>query len=192
MISGIILASGFSSRMRQNKLLLPIEGLPLVERVVRAASLSFLDEAILVFRDVPVQEIGEKYGLRTVYNESAKTGQSAAVNLGVREASEEVSGYLFLVGDQPYMNEKIINRMLDAHLEQPNRILAAAYRGGRGNPVLFPVSFREHLLNLISDTGGRQIIKQFPDKVTEVVFDDESAGIDVDTPEEYKRLFLKE
>lgn len=190
MIVGIILASGFSTRMKQNKLLLPAEGMPLVERVVRAASLSSLDESILIFRDKSVQEIGGKYGFKTVYNGSSKTGQSAAVKLGVSEASEGVSGYLFLVGDQPFMNEKIINRMLEVHLEHPNRILAAIYRGEKGNPVLFPVSFREDLLSLTGDTGGRQIIKQFPDKVVEVAFDDELAGIDVDTPEEYKQLFL--
>ena len=37
MISGIILASGFSKRMEQEKLLLPVGGIALVERVIRAA-----------------------------------------------------------------------------------------------------------------------------------------------------------
>jgi len=42
------------------------------------------------------------------------------------------------------------------------------------------------------DSRRRQIMKQFPDKVIEIAFNDEFAGIDVDTPEKYKQLFPKE
>jgi len=192
MVTGIILASGFSKRMQQNKLLLPFEGIPLVEHVLRAAVTSCLDECILVFREAEVESIGKKYGLQTVYNELADQGQSAAVKLGVVKALEEVSGYLFLVGDQPYLSSEIIDAMVESHKKHPDKILAALHKGRRGNPVLFPNTLKEELLNINGDIGGRQIMKQFPDKVIEIAFNDEFAGIDVDTPEKYKQLFPKE
>ena len=48
MITGIILASGLSRRMAgHDKLLLPVDGTAIVERVMRAADASRLDNIIL-------------------------------------------------------------------------------------------------------------------------------------------------
>ena len=186
MIFGIILASGFSRRMNKDKLLLPVEGVPLVERVIRSAAESQLNSCILVYREEKVMAIGKRYGLQTAYNEYAQEGQSASVKLGVIHAPEEINGYLFLVGDQPYMNARTINRMIECHHEQPDMILAASYGGQRGNPVLFPAFFRKALLELTGDCGGRRVMDVMPDKVAEIEFDDTLAGIDIDTPESYK------
>jgi len=186
MIFGIILASGFSRRMNKDKLLLPVKGVPLVEWIIRSTAESQLNSCILVYREEKVKAIGERYGLLTVCNEFAQQGQSASVKLGVIHAPEEISGYLFLVGDQPYMKARTINRIIECHNEQPDMILAASYGGQRGNPVLFPSFFRKDLLGLTGDCGGRKIMDAMPDKVLEIEFDDTLSGIDIDTPETYK------
>jgi len=172
--------------MNKDKLLLPFEGVPLVERVIRAAAESRLSNGILVYREDAVREIGKKYGLQTAYNEYAQQGQSASVKLGVIHAPEEISAYLFLVGDQPYMKARTINRIIECHKEQPDMILAASYGRQRGNPVLFPAFFRKDLLGLTGDCGGRKIMEAKPDRVLEIEFDDTLDGIDIDTPESYK------
>ena len=46
MITGIILASGFSRRMKADKLLIDIEGSALIERVIKACVDSRLDDII--------------------------------------------------------------------------------------------------------------------------------------------------
>ncbi len=188
MVTGIILASGFSRRMNKDKLLLPVGGVPLVERVVRSAAESRLNSCILVYREEKVRAIGKKYGLQAVYNESAQQGQSASVKLGVMNAPEDVSGYLFLVGDQPFLGPEIINRIIDSHHKQPDMILAASYGSKRGNPVLFPSILKKELLDLIGDTGGRQVMKQMPERVVEVTFENDLCGLDIDTPESYRRF----
>ena len=66
MISGIILASGFSKRMEKEKLLLPVGGVALVERVIRAAQASRLDEVILIYQKEEIEKIGRKYGIKAV------------------------------------------------------------------------------------------------------------------------------
>ena len=60
MITGIILASGFSKRMNRDKLLMEIDGVPMVERVIERAVESRLDEVILVYRVDEVKRIGKK------------------------------------------------------------------------------------------------------------------------------------
>ncbi len=188
MLSGIILASGFSSRMKQDKLLLPIDGRPMVEWVVRAAVRSRLDECILVYRNTAVRDIGIKYGLRVTHNEQAGLGQSSSVKLGVSYAAHWACGFLFLVGDQPFVQPEIINTLIVRHGAQPEAILASTYGGRRGNPVLFPSSLRSELLVLTGDTGGRAIMARMPDRVVEVAFEDSLAGIDIDTPESYRSI----
>ena len=48
MITGIILASGFSKRIDKEKLLLDVGGIPMVERVIRAAQSSLITEGKLL------------------------------------------------------------------------------------------------------------------------------------------------
>lgn len=187
MVTGIILASGFSRRMQKDKLLLELDGTSLVERVIRAAAVSRLEECILVFRDPAVRAIGESYGLKTVYNPLAHEGQSAAVRLGVEHVSKKASAYLFMVGDQPFLTPDVINRFIERHKNQPQKILMASYCGKRGNPVLFSAVFRADLLSLSGDAGGRQIISQVPEQVAELAFENQQCGIDIDTPETYRR-----
>ena len=127
-VFGCILASGFSRRMQKEKLLLPLEGVPLVEFVVRAAAASSLDGCCLVYRNKTVMEIGKKFGLQTVYNPLAERGQSEAVKLAVMQASDP-DAYLFLVGDQPFVKTAGIDELIRRHQEQPDAIIAAAYDG---------------------------------------------------------------
>ena len=60
MITGIIMASGFSKRMKTDKLTIEIEGMKIIERVIEATISSKLDKIILVYRTEEIRLIGEK------------------------------------------------------------------------------------------------------------------------------------
>ena len=191
MITGIILASGFSERMARDKLLLEVGGLPVIERILRAAKSSLLDDVILVYQNARVRSLGEKYQVRTVYNDSAHEGQSAAVKLGVRESRPDTDAFMFLVGDQPFLDSDTINTLIDQFEKNPQQIIVPVYNGKRGNPVIFPVLFRDDLLALEGDRGGRVLIEKMGDRVKLVAIEDGNAGIDFDTEEEYERIKSK-
>jgi molybdenum cofactor cytidylyltransferase len=188
MISGIILASGFSKRMEQEKLLLPVGGVALVERVLRAARASRLDDFILIYQKEEIGKIGIKYGVTTMYNGRAAEGQSAAVKLGIQAANPKTAGYMFMVGDQPFLTASTINLLLDTFLQDPRSIILPVYNGIRGNPVLFPASLKKQLLELTGDQGGRVLIDAMPDRVNLVSIDDGTAGADIDTAEDYRNI----
>jgi molybdenum cofactor cytidylyltransferase len=191
LVTGIILASGFSERMTRDKLLLEVGGMPVVERVVKAAKSSLLDDVILVYQNAGVRAIGEKYQVRTVYNDSAHEGQSAAVKLGVRESRPDTNAFMFLVGDQPFLDPATINTLIDQSTKNPQQIIVPVYNGKRGNPVIFPSLFRNDLLAIEGDTGGRAVMEKRKDKLKLVVFEDCTAGMDFDTEEEYERIQSK-
>lgn len=188
LISGIIMASGYSNRMGTDKLLLPVEGIPAVQRVIEAVCASAIGEVILVYHTDKVGKIGESCGVKTVYNPSQELGQSQAVRLGLQATSEGADGYMFFVGDQPYLNSDIINKLIAAFLSKKAPAAVPLYNGRRGNPVIFSSSLKEELSNLTGDTGGRVILNRLKDGIAWVAVEDERAGLDMDTLEDYIKI----
>lgn len=188
MISGIILAAGLSRRMGTDKLLLPIGGVPVIERVIAAASKSGLGEVVLVCNSDSVADLGKKYGAKIVENNAPEMGQSHSVRLGVEESSQFAEGFMFLVGDQPFVNVSIINDLIGSFVPENCSAAVPIYNGARGNPVIFASALREKLLSLCGDSGGRVLLEEMEGSIITVSFADEKLGLDIDTPEEYESV----
>jgi molybdenum cofactor cytidylyltransferase len=188
MITGIILASGLSRRMPAEKLLLDIDGTPMAERVIQAARASLLDEVVLVYQNENIKKAGEKHGIKTVYNERADEGQSASIRIGIEAASPVTDGFMFLVGDQPFLNAATINLLIAAFNQDTHSIIAPVYNGRRGNPAIFPSTLKDDLLTVEGDQGGRALIEKMPERVKLINIEDERVGADVDTVEDYARI----
>ena len=186
MIAGIILASGFSRRLGKEKLLLKVKGISMVEKVIRAAQSSQIDELILIYQKDEIREIAKKYGIKTIYNQHADKGQSAAVKLGVKASHPDSDGFMFLVGDQPYLNSSTINKLIEVFKREKRSIVVPTYNGKRGNPVIFPSTLKDDLLRLEGDCGGRKIIETMKDGVKLVSIEEGIEGTDIDTREEYE------
>ena len=188
MITGIILASGFSRRMEDEKLLLEVDGLPMVERVIKTAHVSLLDEIILVYRRDAIKALANHYGVKTVLNPHAEKGQSEAVKLGVAQAPSNSDGYMFFVGDQPYLTHSTVNRLIDIFNQHTECIIIPLYKGARGNPVIFPASLKSELLSLQGDCGGRTVAERMENMVKLVPIESVLEGADIDTRKVYETI----
>lgn len=187
-VSGIILASGFSRRMGSNKLLLPLGGISVIERVISEAVRSRLEEIILVCACEEIAELGRRYGVKTVHNAFPQEGQSRSVRLGTAAAALSADGLMFLVGDQPLVTADIIDQLVDRFRTADCSAVVSYYKGRRGNPVIFTSNMREELMGLHGDSGGRVLLEKMDGGIEAVAFDDEKPGIDIDTAEEYAKL----
>ncbi len=179
MISGIILAAGLSKRMGANKLMLPVAGIPVIERVMSVVSKSRLDEVILVCASDRVEEVGSKYGVKVIRNTSQELGQSHSIKLGVENSSIYTDGFMFFVGDQPFMTEDIINNLIENFAGSNCKAAVPLYNGNRGNPVIFSSELRGKLLSLSGDLGGRKLIIELGMNIVEVPFDSAVLGFDL-------------
>ena len=188
MVSGVILASGFSKRMGKDKLLLKLGHITIIEKVIRAAVESLLNEVILVYRRETIKTIADAYHIKTVKNEEADKGQSASVIKGANAADPGSDALIFMVGDQPFLNSNTINHLIHWHFKTPGHIIVPTYDGHRGNPVLFPSSFIGELLKIQGDKGGRTIIDTAGDHVTEVKIEQPEIGYDIDTPADFEKI----
>ena len=102
---------------------------------------------------------------RQVVNQQPALGISHSLILGLREAMAEnpdLKGVLFAVCDQPELKADTISRLLRKAQENPGKIVCAGRNGRPGNPVVWDQRYFKELLGLAGDTGGRQVMKNYP------------------------------
>lgn len=185
-VSAIVMAAGLSKRMSRNKLKMKINNKYIFEYIletIKNCGTCFSEIIVVAKDDVVLRKAGE-LGYKYVENEMPHLGQSVSVKLGI-ENTNMANGYMFLVADQPFIKESTIKKLLAVFEKNPNSIIVACYNGINSNPVIFPEIFREHLLRLEGDTGGRIIIKNNPDKIIKVHIQSDDEFMDIDTMEDY-------
>lgn len=188
MITGIIMASGFSKRMNKDKLTLSIDGELIIEKVIKAARSSKLDEIILVYQKDQIKEVASKYDIKTVFNPSPEKGQSESMKLGIRASDLNTKAFMFIVGDQPLLNFQTIDIIIDVFNKNNIEIVVPIYNGEKGSPTIFSSNLKDELLKVEGDKGGRKIIQEMLDRVKYVSIEDYKVGLDIDTWDEYQQL----
>lgn len=180
-VGAVLMASGFGRRFGENKLLYPVESVPMIERAFAALPPSLFHRAAVVSSYPEILALAQARGYLTVPNPDAGQGQSASVRLGLA-ALGDVDGALFAVCDQPWLRRESVERMLADFSAHPGHICALGWRGQRGNPAVFPAALFPELLALTGDRGGGVVIRAHPQLLRLVEAESERELRDVDLP----------
>jgi len=121
-----------------------------------------------------------------VINRRPQAGLSKSVRLGVL-AAEPGDSLFFFTGDQPLLDRETVAAILDAD-DGASIVYPQGPDGAPKNPSLFAPRFREALLALEGDEGGRQIRRLYPEACRPVPIVDAKVLLDVDTMEDYERV----
>ena len=187
-VAGIVLAAGPSRRMEgKNKLLLSVEGEPMVRRAAKAALAAGLDPVVVVvgYDGEQVAAAVANLPVRIVSNPHWEQGQSTSVRAGLQALPEGMGAAVFLLGDMPFVPPTLIRALVAAHAQTLAPIVAPLVDHRRGNPVLFDVSTFPELMALQGDMGGRALFERY--RYHPVPWFDETTQIDFDTWEDYRR-----
>ncbi len=190
MISAIILAAGESDRMGICKQLLDIDGRTMIERVVETVNNSKVDEIIIVLGNKSDQ-IREKLNIdevETVYNPDFQKGMSTSLKAGIKETGEAAEAFLIVLGDQPLLESEVIDKLVKRYKSSQKTIIAPAYQGKRGHPVLLDISLRDELMEIEGDIGARNILQNRKEEVCEIEVETPSVVFDVNTREDLEKL----
>ncbi len=186
-LNAIIMAAGRSQRFGSNKLLLPLQGKPVIQHLLDHLPFQLFQRVVLVYSHPQVEAIAARYPLALCRNDQPEAGQGTTIRLGV-EASGTATGTLFLVADQPLLKGSTIVALAEQFRRHPTRIIMPVCAEKPGNPVFFPASCLEELKNLRGDVGGKVVIRNHPELIMTVPCSDPEEFIDIDTAETYSEL----
>jgi molybdenum cofactor cytidylyltransferase len=184
-VTGILLAAGSGSRFGGGKLAHPLaDGTP-----IGVASLRHLRQALSDV--IVVVRAGDEKTRRVFAGEGATMRECVDAHLGMARtlacglrAAPDAPGWLFALGDMPFLKPATIRAVADAI---GNGIAMPEYAGQRGNPVGFAARYREELLSLEGDEGARSLLRRHPEDVRVVACDDPGILRDIDRREDLEK-----
>ncbi len=190
--AAVVLAAGKSSRMgARNKLLIDIDGKPMVRHAVEAALKSRASPVVVVTgHDAEaVTEAIADLPVTIRHNPRFAEGLSTSLATGIGALPEDVAAAVVLLGDMPQVSAADVDRLIETHEgDAAAHVVLSTVRGKRGNPVLWSSRFFAELMEISGDTGGRVLFEAYPEAVAEVEIG-AAARADIDTPEAL-RAFL--
>ncbi|MET7700224.1 nucleotidyltransferase family protein [Streptomyces sp. NPDC005485] len=184
-VAGVLLAAGGGRRLGgRPKALLDHRGRPLVEHaalVMREGGCSRI-HVVLGARAEAVRERAELPGCVLVDNPGWEEGMGSSLRAGLASlAGTGARAALVSLVDQPGIGAEALARVLAAY-ESPASLVAAAYDGERGHPVLFGA---DHWAGIAAtatgDRGARAYLKAHADTVRLIECGDVAQPYDIDT-----------
>jgi molybdenum cofactor cytidylyltransferase len=186
-VSAILLAAGLSQRMGTKKQLLPVQGLPAVVRCLESLRDSQVSDVVIVVNPEgdDIVNATKEFPVKVAVNELPGSDMAASVKAGMVRIDDEATGILICLCDHPLVLAETLKAILSAHAREPEAIIIPVYRGRKGHPTLFP---RFVLEDFGKFATLRDVIGHHHAKVSLLDVGDEGVILDMDTPEDYRRM----
>jgi molybdenum cofactor cytidylyltransferase len=191
-VTAILLAAGESRRMgMQNKLALPVGGMPLLRRTTLTLLASGLQELVVVLGHEAhaVRGLIDGLPLRLVENSRYREGQMSSVHCGLDALPAPCDGVMICLADQPLLTPADIDTLIVAFTRHARGgILVPTWAGRRGNPIVLDYAQRATILAGGHNLGCRHLIERMPERITSFEMPNDHVVFDLDTPADYAAL----
>ena len=148
--------------------------------LVISSFLSCINDEKEETEEYDVIHIGQKIPeFDVVMNDRPDLGISRSMQLGLAAAGD-ADAYMFCVCDQPGLTAATLERLIEAYEKGTAGIVSLAWQGKMCNPKIFSSRYKEELMRLSGDTGGRQILAAHKDDILLVEADREAEVKDID------------
>lgn len=188
-IAIVLLAAGASSRMGEPKLLLPLDGEPLLRRAATCAIASGAASVVVVVPpDAPAWQ-QTLAGLRVRVVEAPTMGGpvSGSLHAALDAVDEDVDGILVVLADMVGVTTAMMSAVIAAAGSAPCRLVGSRYGGVVAPPLLLPQRFFTEIRAMHGDGVGRAVFAAHADEATVIEWPP-SALTDIDTPDDYRRV----
>jgi len=186
-VGAILLAAGLSRRMGTCKQLLPLGGTTVIARCLEGLLAGGVEEVIVVVgpQGDAVAEEARRHPVRIVRTTDPHGDMACSVRTGRTALPPTLSGVLIAPCDHPLVLPETVAGLLAAHHRNPAAIIIPSHGGRRGHPTCFPRA----ILDELDDTGTlRDLVRRAPDRLCHLDTEDHGVVLDMDTPEDYRRL----
>ena len=191
MTPAIVLAAGASSRMGRPKALLPAGDRSFIGRILASLRDGGILEAVVIVRpgqDEVAAEVESSGFGRALPNPRADEGQLSSLITGLDAIDRPgVDAVLVTLVDVPLIEAASVRLLLARAAVSVAPMLRAVYQGRHGHPVIFRRPLFDALRHADPAAGAKAVVRAVA--VEDVETGDPGVVEDVDTPEDYARLF---
>ena len=186
----MIPAAGRSVRMGTHKLLMPWNGMTVIDTVLTAWQESLVGQIVIVARrdDAQLLEALANRPLEILKLDSDSLDMKQSIQLGLQHIQKiwkpsPDDACLIAPADIPKLTAKLIDAVIDEY--DGDQIVTAVYGPKNGHPTCFPWHTTSKIFELAANEGMDSLIKRSQTK--RICFDLSSRPRDIDTPEDYQR-----
>ncbi len=180
MIDGIVLAGGYSSRAKINKMMLLYKNKPLISQAIE--TLHKFAETIIVVTGYYHEEMNEFLKIynfvKIIYNENYSKGMFSSIQKGVKETKND---FFIVPGDYPEIKPLTYHKILGGS----GKIRVPSFNYHLGHPIFFKKEFKEKLLET-KYKNLKEFRNQYNFSIIEVL--DNGVLMDVDYREDLEKL----
>lgn len=190
-IAAVVLAAGRSQRMGEPKLPLPFGSTTVIGQVVRVLAEAGLAEIVVVTgaAEEPVRSALAEVPVQFVHNSQyEKSEMLTSLQTGIRALTADAKALLVTLGDQPTIEASVVRAVVDAYHSHGARLVVPSYNMRRGHPWLADRSMWADLLALDESQTMRDFLRAHEREIHYVTVDTPGVLMDMDTPEDYRRL----
>lgn len=190
-IETIMVAAGRSRRMGAvNKLLLPVDGVPMVRHSAMLHRLIASPVSVVIGADDhAAADALAGLDIRLIANHDVDAGQQQSVRIGLAAAELNGRGLLIALADQPLLDAADLAALIACFDAQGGtHICVPRHKGVRGNPVLFPTALIGPLRGDAKALSLRHFIDSHPERLVWFEAGNDHFTSDIDTPEDAERI----
>lgn len=181
----IILAAGLSTRFgNDNKLLEPIDDVPIIVHTVKTALLTGAGEVIVVtgHDGNSVEDLLADFPAKMVRNVTPKAGMGTSLAAGANAIRSMPDNIMIMLGDMPFVKAETLMQIASHSAPDTGHdIVVPIHDGRRGHPVMFGARYLPQLCALTGDIGARDILRDHPERVRAINVSDPGIRYDIDT-----------
>ncbi|XDA99688.1 nucleotidyltransferase family protein [Sulfitobacter sp. LCG007] len=186
----IVLAAGSSSRMRgADKLMEPLDGVPLVRRQAMIAREATTGPVIVALPATPSprREALDGLDVTLLPVPEADEGMGASLRTAFAILPQGAPAAMLVLGDLPELTADDLRTVLSAVDTGDGTLVwrGATDDGAPGHPIVFAAALFADLRALRGDSGGRRVVEAARDRLRLVRLPGQRARRDLDTPEDW-------
>lgn len=185
--------------MGRPKLLLPVEGEPVIVRLLRALEHPYIRARVVVTRtdDTELQQLVQSVGGIAVSPPCDPPDMRASIEFGLQSIVERwqptnSDGWLMVPADHPQLTPTVVAALIAEYVRLRPQWVLPVCRGRRGHPLLGRWETTSLLKTLPHNLGLNALLRQSDAEIHEVLLPDEGILADLDTPADYHRLLGNE
>ena len=190
----VILGAGASSRMGEPKLLLPWRDTTVIGTILRQWRKLGAGQIAIVHRpnDAPLFTELDRLDFpvnNRIENPQAERGMFISIVCAANwpDWKREIASWAIVLGDQPHLNFDTLRQLLAFHFAHPGAICQPEFDGHTRHPVILPRAAFAELKNSRAATL-KDFLKLLSLPRVQCSMTDAGLSLDMDTPEDYKRL----